>query len=40
MLLRILIVEDTPTRQEVLTRLCTDHAWILAHTARRNGNDA
>jgi CheY-like chemotaxis protein len=35
MILRILIVEDTPARQEVLAKLCKDHAWILAHTARR-----
>lgn len=35
MALRVLIVEDAPARQEVLTRLCKDHAWILAHTARR-----
>jgi CheY-like chemotaxis protein len=35
MTLRILIMEDTPARQEVLTRLCKDHAWVLAHTARR-----
>ncbi len=32
---RILIVEDTPARQEILTRLCKDHAWVLAHTAWR-----
>jgi CheY-like chemotaxis protein len=32
---RILIVEDTPARQEILTRLCKDHAWVLAPTARR-----
>jgi CheY-like chemotaxis protein len=35
MVLRILIVEDTPARQEVLTRLCKDHAWVLVDTARR-----
>jgi CheY-like chemotaxis protein len=35
MTLRILIVEDTPSRQEVMTRLCKDHAWVLVHTARR-----
>jgi CheY-like chemotaxis protein len=34
MVLRILIIEDTPTRQEVLKQLCKDHAWIMAHTAR------
>jgi CheY-like chemotaxis protein len=33
--LRILIVEDTPERQEVLTRLCKDHAWVLVHTVPR-----
>ncbi len=35
MVLRIFIVEDTPARQEVLTRLCKDHAWVLVHSARR-----
>jgi CheY-like chemotaxis protein len=35
MALRILIVEDTPARQEALTWLCKDHAWVLVHTARR-----
>jgi CheY-like chemotaxis protein len=35
MALRILIVEDTPSIQEVLTRLCKDHAWLLVHTTRR-----
>jgi CheY-like chemotaxis protein len=35
MVLRILIIEDTLDRQEVLTRLCKDHAWVLVHTARR-----
>jgi hypothetical protein len=28
-------VEDTPARQEALTWLCKDHAWVLVHTARR-----
>ena len=35
MALRILIVEDTPERQEVLTSLCKEHAWIMVHTAPR-----
>jgi CheY-like chemotaxis protein len=35
MALRILIVEDTQTRQEALIRLCKDHAWVLVHTGRR-----
>jgi CheY-like chemotaxis protein len=33
--LRILIVEDTPERQEWLTGLYRDHAWVLVHTAAR-----
>ena len=33
--LRILIIEDTPARQEALTRLCREHAWVLVHTAAR-----
>ena len=35
MVLKILIVEDTPARQEVLKQLCKDHAWVLVHTAWR-----
>jgi len=35
MALRILIVEDTPERQQVLTRLCKEHAWVLVHTGAR-----
>jgi CheY-like chemotaxis protein len=31
----VLIVEDTPERQGVLTSLYRDHAWVLVHTARR-----
>ncbi len=34
-MLRVLIVEDNPDRQEVLRRLAKDHAWILANTAER-----
>jgi CheY-like chemotaxis protein len=34
-ILRILIVEDTPERQEWLTGLYRDHAWVLVHTAAR-----
>jgi CheY-like chemotaxis protein len=33
--LRIPIVEDTPERQEWLTGLYRDHAWVLVHTAAR-----
>jgi CheY-like chemotaxis protein len=33
--LRVLIVEDTPERQEVLRGLFRDHAWITVHTAAR-----
>jgi len=33
--LRVLIVEDTPERQEWLTGLYRDHAWVLVHTAAR-----
>jgi CheY-like chemotaxis protein len=33
--LRILIVEDTPERQEWLTGLYKEHAWVLVHTAAR-----
>ena len=33
--LRVLIVEDTPQRQEVLTALYRAHAWVLVHTGRR-----
>jgi len=34
-ILRILIVEDTVERQEILKNLYREHAWILAHTADR-----
>lgn len=33
--LKVLIVEDTPARQEILKNLYKDHAWVLAHTATR-----
>ena len=33
--LRVLIVEDTPERQDILTALYRQHAWILAHTGPR-----
>src|SRR5215472_15565563 len=33
--LRILIVEDTPERQGWLTGLYREHAWVLVHTAAR-----
>lgn len=35
MLLRVLIVEDTKERQEILTSLYRNHAWILVNTAPR-----
>jgi CheY-like chemotaxis protein len=34
-MLRVLIVEDTPERQEWLTGLYREHAWVLVHTAAR-----
>ena len=34
-ILRVLIVEDTPERQKILTELFRDHAWILVNTAAR-----
>jgi CheY-like chemotaxis protein len=34
-ILRILIVEDTPERQEWLKGLYRDHAWVMVHTAAR-----
>ncbi|HET6583341.1 MAG TPA: cyclic-phosphate processing receiver domain-containing protein [Nannocystaceae bacterium] len=33
--LRVLIVEDTPERQEWLIGLYREHAWVLVHTAAR-----
>lgn len=33
--MRILILEDTRARQEILQRLYRDHAWVLVHTAAR-----
>lgn len=33
--LRVLIVEDTLERQEILTALYRAHAWVLVHTGRR-----
>ena len=33
--LKILIIEDTPERQEILKRLTRNHAWILVHTVAR-----
>jgi CheY-like chemotaxis protein len=33
--LRVLIVEDTDERQQILTGLYRSHAWVLAHTGRR-----
>jgi len=33
--LRVLIVEDQPERQEILRSLFRDHAWVLVHTAAR-----
>lgn len=34
-ILRVLIVEDTPERQKILTELFRDHAWVLVNTAPR-----
>jgi len=34
-ILRILIIEDTPERQEILRSLFKDHAWVLVNTAKR-----
>lgn len=34
-LLRILIIEDTAERQEILKNLTKKHAWIMAHTVAR-----
>ena len=34
-ILRVLILEDTPERQEILKNLAKDHAWILINTANR-----
>jgi CheY-like chemotaxis protein len=34
-LMRVLIVEDTPERQDVLKQLYKEHAWVMVHTARR-----
>lgn len=33
--LRILVVEDTPERQKWLQQLYREHAWVLVHTAAR-----
>lgn len=33
--MRVLIVEDSPERQKILTDLYGEHAWVLTHTARR-----
>ena len=33
--MRVLILEDTPERQEILKQLYRDHAWVLVHTAQR-----
>ena len=35
MVLRVLIIEDTSDRQEILTSLYRNHAWILVSTAAR-----
>ena len=34
-ILRVLIVEDTPERQKILTELFRDHAWVLVNTVAR-----
>jgi len=33
--MRVLIIEDTPERQEILINLVKDHAWILVNTVAR-----
>jgi CheY-like chemotaxis protein len=33
--LRVLLVEDTPERQQWLQGLYREHAWVLVHTAAR-----
>jgi CheY-like chemotaxis protein len=35
MKLRVLIVEDSPERQDILCKLFKHHAWMLVHTAER-----
>lgn len=33
--MRVLIVEDTPERRQILQNLFRDHAWVATNTARR-----
>ena len=33
--LRVLIIEDTPERQKILTSLYREHAWLLVNTGPR-----
>ena len=33
--LRVLLIEDTPDRQQILTSLYRSHAWILVNTGQR-----
>lgn len=35
MVLKALLIEDNPERQEILINLFKDHAWILANSAHR-----
>lgn len=34
-MLRVLIVEDTPERQDILKNLVKDHAWFMINSAKR-----
>lgn len=33
--MRVLILEDTAARQQILRQLFRDHAWVLVHTGAR-----
>ena len=35
MAMRVLIIEDTRERQEILRQLYKDQAWVMVHTAKR-----
>ncbi len=32
---RILILEDTPERQQILSNLCRKHAWVMVNSSHR-----
>jgi CheY-like chemotaxis protein len=34
-ILKVLLIEDTPERQEILTSLYRSHAWVLVNTGQR-----